>query len=154
MSKLTIRKGTVEDCISLAPRLRAEDVLELVLTMEGSLEEILTGSLAESYECYVGEAGGVVIAMGGIVLTDSPVGIPWLVGSPEVVQYPVALVRYGRSSVDRWLQVRPVLENFTWARNTVHHEWLRHIGFTLDPLQVPCGPHQEPFIHFSRKLNV
>jgi len=150
MTKPVIRPGTVADAISLAPRLRPEDALEISLTSEDSLEKTLLDSLEQSTECFAAEVDGLVIAMGGFRLLPGRIGIPWMVGSPEIEEYPVSMVAAGRVAVDRWASQCDVMANVTHKDNVVHHRWLRHIGFTFLPEEVPVGPQRAPFLQFYR----
>lgn len=151
MSKPLIRPGTLQDCLSLAPRLRPEDALELELASGKTPLEVLKESLEVSSECFAAEADGLVIAMGGCrYIEEMSVGVPWLVGSPEILNHPVSLVAAGRVAVDRWGKNCSVLCNLTHAENHVHHRWLRHIGFSFMPDPWPMGPTRAPFLQFFR----
>lgn len=151
MSKVTIRPGTVEDAVSLGPRLREEDAMELTLTSAGTPTDILKESLEFSDECFSAVVDGVVIAMGGFALEPkTSMGIPWLVGSPEIERHPVTLVAAGRSAVDRWEKQCTVMANVTHQDNVVHHRWLKAIGFTFLDAVVPLGPSKAPFLQFYR----
>lgn len=150
MTKPTIRPGTEADAISLAYRLRREDALEIILTSPDPLEETLLESLKHSTECFAAEVDGLVIAMGGFRLLPNRIGIPWMVGSPEIEEYPVSMVAAGRAAVDRWASQCDVMANVTHKDNVVHHRWLRHIGFTFLEEEVLVGAQRAPFLQFYR----
>lgn len=147
--KPVVRLARPEDCLSLAPRLRAEDAVELELATGKTPLEALKESLEVSAEAFAAEADGVVVALWGCSFQNGA-GSPWMVGSPEVLNYPVTFVAIGRVAVDRWSRSCSVLHNLTHTENTVHHRWLRHIGFSFAPDVVPCGPAEAPFLHFYR----
>lgn len=150
MTKPLIRPGTVADAISLATRLRPEDALEITLTSEDPIEKALIESLKLSTECFAAEVDGLVIAMGGFRLLPGRIGIPWMVGSPEIEDHPVSMVAAGRVAVDRWASQCDVMANVSHQDNVVHHRWLVHIGFTFMPEVVPVGPQRAPFRQFYR----
>lgn len=157
MSKaVDIRPATRADCHDIAPRLREEDALELRLSSGKEPLQSLLDTFAFSSECFVAEEDGLVIAIGGFGTfihkgtKDTTVGVPWLVGTPEMLNHPVTLVAAGRVAVDRWESQCECLCNLTHAENTVHHRWLRHIGFEFMPDVVPTGPTGAPFLQFYR----
>jgi hypothetical protein len=39
--------------------------------------------------------------------------------------------------------------NYTYAKNTVHHRWLKWLGFTF-LRKVNLGPEGKPFIEFAK----
>lgn len=155
MTKPLIRKATREDCIDLAPRLRPEDATELTLSSGPNLKRTLLESLKFSSECFVAEEEGKVICIWGFGTflyedNKTKVGVPWMVGSPEMMNYPVTIVAAGRASVDRWEKQCDCMCNLTHIDNTIHHKWLKHIGFEFMPDVVPTGPTQAPFLQFYR----
>jgi len=153
MTSLVIRAGRVADALSLAPRLRPEDATELTLARGPDVERTLLDSILFSSECYTAEEDGKVIAIGGfgsVTTNGSCVGIPWMVGSPECLKYPKKLVEYGLASVARWESMCDVMSNVTHKDNVVHHRWLRRIGFSFLPNEVPVGDSGAPFLQFYR----
>lgn len=151
MSKPLIRPATLADILDLAPRIREEDALELALASGKTHLEVLKESLEVSDECFAAEDNGLVIAVGGCrYLEGTTIGVPWLVGSPEILNHPVSLVAAGRVAVDRWGKNCTVLCNLTHSENHVHHRWLRHLGFSFSPDPWPLGPTQAPFLQFYR----
>lgn len=151
MSTVKFRRGTLEDALSLAPNLRPEDVEEVSLSHGVPPEVSLSESVVASKECFTAYEGDTILAMGGFALSPcGSFGMPWLVGTPEMVKHPKVLVEEATIRVRLWgLQV-PLLMNYSHVRNTVHHRWLKRIGFTLQPTPVPYGPSQAPFIFFYR----
>lgn len=146
-----IRPGVHEDASTLAPRLRPQDALELTLSDGPDLASTLARSVAFSTDCWAAEEDGRVIALGGFgVAEGTAIGIPWMVGSPEVTKYPVKLVSVGREAVARWEPLCEVMMNFSHAENRLHHRWLERIGFTLAKDPIPWGHAGAPFIQFYR----
>lgn len=148
MKQLIFREGTLEDALSLAPRLRPEDALEVVAFGEPAAEA-LKASLECAEETLAAVEDGVVIALGGITIKGS-FGVPWFLGSKESVKYPLQWVKMGKTLIARWEKKCSVMTNFTHPDNTVHHQWLEHLGFTFLPGTVPYGPFNTPFRQFYR----
>lgn len=149
---LVIREGTVADALSLSSRLRIADLREIILTAGPDVERTLVASVECSVECWAAEEHGVVIALGGLSMasSDVPIGIPWLLGSDEVLKYPIRLVKEGRLAVARWESLCEVLTNMVHRDNRVHIEWLKKIGFSLGPTVPEWGEGKAPFIQFYR----
>ena len=160
--RLTIRKALRTDCHAIAPRLREEDAKELLLSSGKEPIESLLDSFSFSSETFVAEEDGQVIAIWGFGTfiyeeagKKTLVGVPWMVGTPEMMKHPVTIVAAGRVAVDRWESQCDCLCNLTHVENTVHHRWLRHLGFQFMPDVVPTGPSKAPFLQFYRyKINV
>ena len=151
MKALTFRPATEQDAISLAPRLRPEDTLELFLANGMATEDSLKESVAISTECTAACEGDVVVALYGFCLIEgTTIGAPWLVCAPELLKHRKVLVTEGKASVQRWAPLCTYMTNFTHADNHVHHSWLRHIGFTFMPEEVPMGASKAPFLQFYR----
>lgn len=152
---LAIRRGTREDALSLAPRLRPVDALEVSLLVgQENIGEALLDSVETSSEAYAAEEDGLCIALGGLSKWpegDTTVGAPWLLGSIEVLKYPRKLVSVGREYVARWSSQCDVLMNYAYGENHVHLRWLEAIGFALMEA-VPFGPSKAPFVQFYKVM--
>lgn len=145
-SDLIIRKGTPEDGESLAPRLRAADALELELA-----GATIRQSIKLSSEVWAVEEEGTVIALAGLALVErTNAGVPWMVGSDDLLKHPIRLVREGRLFVARWEKQCAVLTNFVHAENLAGIEWLKCIGFEMGQTFPQWGPGKAPFIQFQR----
>jgi hypothetical protein len=59
-------------------------------------------------------------------------------------------LRASRQIVEEWQRDFPRLHNYTDARNTVHHRWLRWLGFTFTARHETFGPLGLPFYEFVR----
>lgn len=95
--------------------------------------EALRSSLAYSTDwievCYDGETGEFIslFGLGG----SGDLGVPWMVGSPRMLQHRQLLMRYSKKVIAEMLEVYPRLCNLVDSRNTVHINWLKHMGFTF-----------------------
>jgi hypothetical protein len=151
----TIRPATREDAVDLAPRLRQEDVLEVLYGSDFTPEEALPYEIAVSEEAYAVVWKGQVIALFGVVNTlnwgdDNQEGFPWMLASKELKDVRKSLLRTCVPYVRRWLQTYTKLSGYAWAENHVHLKWLQWLGFQLDEPK-PFGPHMQPFRRFSMK---
>lgn len=147
-----IRPGRLQDAVALAGRLRRADALEALLATGDGEFDVLTSSVALSNECWAAEDGGKVIAVGGVTFDyERNLGYPWLMGSDEMLKYPVTLVKVGREAVARWAPRCRTLMNYVHAENEVHIRWLKRIGFTMGQTIPEFGEGKAPFIHFYRE---
>lgn len=80
----------------------------------------------------------------GIVRQSDDVGLVWLLCTPEVQKYPVALVKHAKKWLAEQEQNYRILWNLADARNHLHHKFLKMLGFkALRTLNV--GPNFLPY---------
>ena len=91
-------------------------VVDSVLVSRWSVAMRIDGVLA----CIIG------LAVTGTVLT--PVGIPWMLGTPLVPRHGRTLTRLAQRYIPRMLATTPHLMNTVHARNTVAVRWLSATG--------------------------
>lgn len=156
MSELTFRDATPDDGSDLAPRLRHADLEELKRSQGRwlNVEQVLRTSVRVSDLCWAGEDDGQVIMLFGVVGrsllgTHGPVGVPWMLGSDEVLKHSKAMVKQAREFTVRMHERYPYLVNYVDRGNTVSKRWLRRMGFVLYPA-VPFGMEGKPFHMFDK----
>ena len=150
--QIIFRDATLEDALSLAPRLRAADLREITLATELTIEHVLVQSLGLSDGtafAAIESDTGLVIAMGGVV-DQGAVGVPWLLGSEEVRKYPAVLICAARDITLEWSKKFPTLVNMVHAENLLSIRWLKHIGYTLGKLFPEYGAGKAPFYQFYK----
>ncbi|WP_428661374.1 hypothetical protein [Reyranella sp.] len=147
---VVIRPATAEDCHDIAPRLRSADAQEL-LAATGSPPDVSLPSTLRWHPSVV-ELEGRPEAIMGCARLDDIEGVPWFASTdvPVSPRWRVAFLRYSRQVVDDWQRTFPLLHNFTDARNTVHHRWLKRIGFTFLARHERFGALGLPFLEFVR----
>jgi len=139
---VTTRPATPDDCASLASRLRQEDKDEVHAASGLPVEHALRISRGATVAC-VDETPEMIFGC--------PDGHPWMLCTPVAVspRWRKTFVRHSIETINEWQARFPVLHNFTDARNSVHHAWLRRVGFTFIALR-PYGPFGLPFYEFVR----
>lgn len=147
---VVIRPATAADCHDLAPRLRPADAQELFAASSSPPEVALPSTLR--WEPSVVELDGRPEAIMGCTRRDDIEGVPWFLSTdiPVSPRWRVAFLRHSRAVVEEWQRWFPLLHNFTDARNTVHHRWLRWLGFTFVAQHERFGPLGLPFFEFVR----
>lgn len=155
VSKPFVRLATVADAIELAPRLRKEDLEEIGHGSGLPPEVALRYALQISNIAYAVVWRDQVVALFGVAQDLSwegtvSTGYPWMLAAPELTAIRKSFLRECRDYVGGWLKYHRKLEGFVWAKNEVHIQWLRWLGFQFDPA-VPHGINDEPFMRFHLK---
>jgi hypothetical protein len=147
-----VRLATRADAIDLAPRLRKEDVEEIAHGTGLPPELALRYSLGVSNIAYAVVWRDRVVALFGITEwlhwgEGRGPGSPWMLASEELKDIRKSFLRHCRGYVERWLDVHGHLENQVWAKNEVHIQWLKWLGFQFDEPK-PLGINNELFMRF------
>lgn len=115
--------------------------------------EALEASARVSRDTFVGRANGAPVCAFGVgqrTLLDD-VGVPWLLGTPEIRKHARAFLTLSKEWVTREAERYSRLENWVDARHTRAVKWLKWLGFTLEPA-VPYGPYKMPFHRFHMEI--
>ena len=85
----------------------------------------------------------------GLVIRDilSGSGVPWLLGTNNVLKYKRHLLMQVPKVINEMLNICPNLFNYVHVCNTVSINWLERIGFTMDK-PSPYGVEGELFHKF------
>jgi|HigsolmetaAR202D_1030399.scaffolds.fasta_scaffold14958_2 Protein of unknown function (DUF2833). len=148
------RPSRLEDVHRMAPRLRREDLEELQASgCESAHEALLDGLMSPDGCTTVVTGDGEPALMFGTVPhpLDDMVGCIWMLGTDEIEKNRVQFLRRSKEFIDRFHDKYPVLMNYTYYRNTVHHRWLRWCGFMfINKVSTPGG---HDFYEFVRVRN-
>ncbi|QXV74663.1 putative internal virion protein [Rhizobium phage RHEph21] len=149
---LAVRPSTSKDVTYLAPRLRYDDLRELLAAGSASAEAALSDGLEHSRQCLtIHDEQDNAVAMFGVVPAGDPVGYVWLLGSDQIQFNKTQFLRHSRIELEKLQHEFPLLTNCVDARNMVHIAWLRWLGFKF-LRQVTPG--HLPFYEFARISNV
>lgn len=150
VSKPFARPAVLADCEILAETIREEDRLEIWHGHRVSpLDAFLIG-FENSDSPYTAEWKGKPIFMFGVSGTKGEVGIPWLLGTDDIKSIRKSFLRECRGYLEEMHKDYPLLVNQVWAKNEVHIQWLKWMGFTFDE-PYPFGPDNELFIRFQKE---
>lgn len=130
---LKIRRATLDDVNSLAPRLREEDKTELKAVGHKDPIEALLYGLNCKDPTYVAEdeEGLPQIIFGTAPSPDPAVGYVWMVATEALKDHWIQVLRETRPWIDRIRGHYSLLANIVHADNKVHIRWLQWAGFTL-----------------------
>lgn len=145
-----IRPCTEADVTALAATMREDDRLECWHSSRTLPEDALSRGYRASCSPFAIERGGEVVAIFGVVGTVGLAGSPWMLGAPALVNCR-SLLRECRQRLDAYTEEYRYLTNACWARNEVHIEWIKWLGFTFNGSELRNG---ETFLHFHRSANV
>lgn len=147
-----IRSATADDVEFLSTRLRAEDVEE---AQAGGLTPFyaLAHGLEHSQICWtLVTDDGTPFAMLGVGPSHNPdLGAIWLLGTRDLETVSYKFIKYSRPALSALFDATGYagLFNYTYAGNTLHHKWLKWLGFVfLRETQLP--PFQKPFFEFIK----
>lgn len=131
----TIRTATPRDAYAIAPLLREADKREISTVYGTDHEAGLRQSVASSDEAFIASCpDGYPLAIFGVGNTfELPhIGVPWMMGTDEMLRYRKALLKDARRWVEGKLNTYIILANYVDSRNHVHITWLRRLGFTVN----------------------
>jgi len=147
--KAIVRQATYQDCLSLAPRLRASDVAELAAIGETPLPALLDSIRASTVVWAVDYDGEVQAMLGAAPIADSAgEGSPWLLASARVGEFSTQFLRESDLYIDQMHAHFPTLRNYVHAANTSSLMWLRWCGFKFP--RVVCVSPTDLFIEFEK----
>lgn len=92
---------------------------------------------------------GEPLAVFGVTTTSvmHNIGSPWFLATARVRRHRRALIEDPYAYTEAMLDHYAKLENHVDARNTTGVEWLKRLGFTINP-PTPYGAKQQPFHKF------
>ena len=136
--KYTERDATKADVGYIFNNLREDDLGE-ALASGDSAKEVLMESYRSSTECYVMCADEVPFCIYGVVKDTYNEGVPWMMGTDELRAHKVFFMRTIKKIVADWLHFYKRLYNIVWDKNSMHIDWLEHMGFNIGGIVMYRG---------------
>lgn len=112
------------------------------------LHALLHGYMHSDY-LKSGCVNGIPICIFGTVPVLEHTALVWMVGTDEIERVSTRFLRESRRYADEMQDKYNLLWNYVDARNTVHHRWLRWLGFKLIR-KIKHGVHDSDFYEFAR----
>lgn len=141
---LTFRPSLLTDAFPISLDAREIDRIEWA-GISGPGDVSLTGQIVSAIErasmVWTACWNRMPIAIWGATAAGPGVGIPWMLGVPEMEKHVRPLIVEGRKYVALMSREFPSLVNIVHADNTKAHAWLRTLGFTIEP---------DPFANYHR----
>ncbi len=137
---VAIDPATAADAEELAPRLRPEEIAEVLAADGMEPLQALLESVSVSQEAYAVRLNGEVAFIFGVMLVDeSPdcgrIGAAWLLSSGLVDRYPVTFWRISKNMLPWLLERWDALINAIDVRHTKAIRWAKRLGI---PLREPA----------------
>jgi len=146
-SAIKYRPWQSKDINELVPRLKPADVNGIETTVGVDPRIAIETSMAKSERTWAiiiaGRVEGIV-GIGSLPGADG-VGVPWLLSSPIIEQYPRELLSEGRRWLKNFHRHNHTLSNVVDCRNQDAIRWLTHIGFSVVKIIPSHGIAQVPF---------
>jgi hypothetical protein len=148
-----MRPATLDDVSFVATRMRVEDAAEC---HAGGMSPLDALTLSYETSLVVYALLEPVLQVPGAILGVCPGVYPkwgaiWLLGTDAIRKYRTTFLRNSKPALAHLYEEtqKDVLYNYTFCENTVHHAWLRWLGFTfLRKINLP--PHGQPFYEFVK----
>lgn len=136
----------------IGENLREADREEIKAMMTGDPADIVIRSALASTVGWImlDRDGDPVGILGAAPQGVAGVGVPWLVGTPDIQKEYIALARQTVPHVDIMLEAFPVLTNHVDARNNMSLDWLLWAGFDLIDANTNYGPEGRLFLQFLK----
>ena len=138
-----------DDASYLSTRLRPEDYAEIRAGSGKDPLAVLMEGITYSDDCRTIMSGedDTPLGMFGVAPVTSTEATIWLLCSPELSDYAMPFLRQAKA----WVVAQPYtrLFNLTDTRNTMHHRWIKFLGFAFINTQA-AGPYGLNFYEFER----
>lgn len=146
-SRLTLK----DDLEYLATNMRDADKAELQATIGWQPLPALQFALNNSEICKTAlTAEGEPVMIYGVTPSDTPgLGVIWMLGTDGIQKVQTTFLRECRKEIMSISSGYSAVFNYTDARNTLHHRWLKWCGFTFLNKQN-YGVEGRPFYQFVK----
>lgn len=146
-----VRRSTLDDVRSLAPRLRSEDAAEVMANSGRSpLFALASGFFSSDVPLSIVGDDEEVVGMFGVVPEAPGAAAIWLLASDDLKRYQLPFLRQCRQYINAFHVKYPLLYNVVDERNTVHLKWLQWCGFTFINRHEAWGHESRPFLEFCK----
>lgn len=151
--RIFVRPASPEDALEVASRLRPEDADEVRANCGMSPTLVLPAYVGEGREVYVSGLSKdnipqVIWGVDPIFAVDRAAVI-WLLSTPVMYDHPQLFVPTSKKIWDGFHERFDLLTNFTDARNTRHHVWLKWLGAKFIRRVESFGAESRPFLEFA-----
>ena len=145
-----IKVSSLKDAKELSKNLREADIKEIKANANSNpYHALYTGVKFSHLPLTVMNDDRVVMIM-GVIPQGKNLGMIWLLSSPEIKNISIAFLRNCKGVLDLYHKSFPVLYNYIDARNTVHLNWLKWLGFNFIKEHEKFGYEKRKFIEFVK----
>lgn len=147
-----VQRATVEDVTYIAKNLRQADRMECDATLAMPPELALPRAVRDGQRVWTFHRNdGLPVGVFGADPTPIPeVGIVWMVSTDEIELHKREFLVESKPYVLALNDDFPIITNMVDARNTLHHRWLKWLGFAFLRRIDSWGARSVPFYEFAR----
>lgn len=141
-----VQEGDLE---YLAENLRQADIEEI--TADGaSVLEALVESVELSYFVQIIDHSGVPSGILGLASYSDEVDSLWMVATDDINSIPMTFLKNSKRVISELFRISGKLRfaNYTYAKNTLHHKWLKWCGAHIGDMPIEVGPQKREFLSF------
>lgn len=155
MTKAYIRKAHLNDIPELSENMRDADIAE-VRAASGCCPKMATfvGIMAGNTSVICLPDDTPVGVFGVHPTHTEGLGVIWMLATKEFKQVHKQFLRECLGVIEEHCKPYKAVFNFTDARNTVHHRWIKWSGFTFIKRHEQFGFEKRPFLEFVRITEV
>jgi hypothetical protein len=148
-----IRLASVEDAEHVAAHLRSEDRDEVLALCGMDPRLVLPAYVQEGREVhacgFIGKSPEILWGLDPIFGMEDTAAVIWMLSTPAIFEHPQHFVPYSKNVWEAAHQRFQLLTNFTDARNTRHHKWLKWLGAHFIRRVEHFGAQSRPFLEFA-----
>lgn len=148
--KGTVRPAVISDIPMLLP-LREADRVEIEVTGRVAAAALVESFSASKPHVFTILVDGVPAGVFGAAAGPNGAGIPWMLGTDDLLKIPRDLVVQGRQWIQYLNQIYPHLENYVHEFNYTSIRWLKAMGFEF-PGEFVLLPNGHVFRRFTRDV--
>ena len=150
----SIRPSTLQDVVEVADNMREEDAAEVYAVSGDTPKGGLLYCYLISKPCVtMTSRHGHLMGMYGVIPERDGVGRIWMLGRKEMTTDKldkISFLKQARIQIEKLNQKYKLLFNQVDARNQVHVDWIRWMGFTIIKRHPHWGYEGRPFYEFVR----
>lgn len=145
-----LRVATEQDCIYLSKNLRKEDYQEIkAVSGLSPLVSLIIGLKISDVPLVICDENNKPVAMLGVV-PQGLFGVIWMVGTEELKKISLSFIKNCKGVCKVLQKNYQLLCNFVDARNTLHINWLKWMGFTFINKHQRYGVERRLFYEFVK----
>lgn len=150
MNKGYVREANMADIEILAVNLREADVAEIKASSGSDPRGALVRGIAAGVTRVACLPNGIPAAIFGVVPVGQDTGAIWMVATKQFKNLHRQFLRECRGELEDLTANYRLIFNYTDARNTVHHRWIKWMGFTIIKRHETHGHEGRPFLEFVK----
>jgi len=148
-----VRLASIEDAQYVAEHLRDADRDEVRALCGMDPKFVLPAYVQEGREVhvagFVGQPPQIIFGVDPIFGMEDEAAVIWMLSTPEIYKHAQVFVPYSKNIWDAYHERFPLLTNFSDARNTRHHTWLKWLGAHFIRRVEHFGAESRPFLEFA-----